>query len=54
MDKLKEKLLKVYLKLLKAQVNRSWDKARKHHTRYLALSLKLKRHESIKKDIPKE
>jgi len=53
MGKLKEKLLKVYLKLLKAQVNRSWNKARKHHTRYLSLSLKLKRHESIKKDIHK-
>lgn len=46
MDKLKAKIIKVYLKLLKAQATRSWDKARKHHTRYLELSLKLKRHET--------
>lgn len=49
MDKLKEKIIKVYLKLLKAQVTRSWDKARKHHTKYLELQLKLHRHESKKR-----
>jgi hypothetical protein len=49
MDKLKQKLLKIYLKLLKAQVNRNWDKARKHHARYLELALKLHRHETTKR-----
>jgi hypothetical protein len=49
MDNLKAKLLKIYLKLLKAQVNHNWDKARKHHTRYLELALKLHKHESKKR-----
>jgi len=46
MDKIKAKLLKVYLKLLKFQVDRNWDKARDHHARYIQLSLKLKKYQT--------
>lgn len=37
---LKDKIIKVYLKLLKAQVKHKWDKASKLNARYLELTLK--------------
>ena len=36
----KDKIIKVYLKLLKAQVKHKWDKASKLNARYLELTLK--------------
>ena len=39
---MKEKLKKVYLKLLKAQCKRKWDKARELHARIIGLELELR------------
>lgn len=41
---LKDKLVKIYLKLLKAQVKRKWDKASKLNARYLELLFKYRKH----------
>lgn len=39
---LKTKLKKVYLKLLKAQCKRKWDKARELHARIIGFELELR------------
>lgn len=44
MSGLKDKLIKVYLKLLKAQVKKKWDKARDLNARYIQLTLKYRNH----------
>jgi len=42
MDNIRTKLKKVWLKLLKAQCKRKWDKARDLHARIIGLELELK------------
>lgn len=42
MDHIVTKLKKTYLKLLKAQCKRKWDKARNLHARIIGLELELK------------
>ena len=37
-----DKIKKVYLKLLKAQCNRNWEKARKQHAKIIGLELEIK------------
>ena len=39
---MKEKIKKVYLKLLKAQCKKKWDKARELHAKIIGLELELK------------
>ena len=39
---LKTKLKKVYLKLLKAQCKKKWDKARELHAKIIGLELELR------------
>ena len=39
---MKEKIKKVYLKLLKAQCKKKWDKARELHAKIIGLELELR------------
>lgn len=47
---MKEKIKKIYLKLLKAQCKRNWDKARILHSKIIGMELEMNIERKNKKD----